>query len=308
MRILITGATGLIGKEVVKACTLRNIEVHYLTTSKEKIKNTDKVKGFFWDPVEGVIDDQCFNGVTAIIHLAGVAIGKKWTEGYKQKIITSRTLSLSCIYNSLVKLKGHAVKHLISASAIGVYPDSLTNFYNEEEAAIDNSFVGNVVERWENSADGFIMLGMKVSKIRTGLVLSKEGGMLPPFIKAVNSFVGAPVASGKQWQSWIHIEDIAGIYMHVLLNGLEGVYNAVAPNPVTNKKMTKEIGNLLRKPIWPFNIPKLLLKIVLGEMSYLLYSGQRVDSSKIQSEGYQFKYPNLTIALENVLLNKSDSL
>lgn len=305
MKILITGATGLIGKEVVKVCLQHGISIHYLTTSREKIEDQEDVKGFFWDPDAGVIDSNCFSNVTTIIHLAGVSIAKPWSADYKQKIVESRVVSTSLLYNSLRKLANHNVKHFISASAIGVYPDSLTNFYNEKEPAIDDSFVGDVVERWENGIDSMQMLGIKVSKIRTGLVLSNRGGMLPPLAKSVKYYLGAAIASGRQWQSWIHIQDIAGIYLYVLQHELEGVYNAVAPNPVTNKKMTKEIGAILKRPVWPFHIPKFILKMVLGEMSYLLYASQRVDASKIQSEGYQFKFSNLTIALQNLLFNKS---
>ncbi|SFU34100.1 hypothetical protein SAMN05216480_101871 [Pustulibacterium marinum] len=305
MKILITGATGLIGKEVVKACRNKNIAINYLTTSREKIEDKEGVKGFFWNPNAGVIDSNCFSNVTTIIHLAGASIAKRWTPSYKQKIVESRTLSTSLLFNSLKKLSNHSVKHVIAASAIGVYPTSLTAYYNENDNEIDDSFLGEVVEKWEKSVDNFEMLGIPVTKIRTGLVLTSKGGMLEPLVKTVKYYMGAPLASGKQWQSWIHLEDMVNIYLHVMEHKCFGVFNAVAPNPVTNEKMTKEIGVIMDKPVWPFHVPKFMLKLVLGEMSYLLYASQRVDSKKIEAQDFTFKYPQLKPALKNLLIHKS---
>lgn len=305
MKILITGATGLIGRAVVSECRKKNIQVNYLTTNRDKIEDSDEVKGFYWNPNAGVIDTNCFSNVTAIIHLAGASIAKRWTSAYKQQIVESRVVSTNLLFTSLKKLTNHTVEHVIAASAIGVYPNSYTQYYDEQCEEIDDSFLGEVVEKWENAVDVFEQLGIKTSKIRTGLVLTSKGGALEPLVATIKNYIGAPLATGKQWQSWIHIEDMVNIYMHVLENACYGVYNAVAPNPVTNEKMTKLIAEILQKPLLPVNVPKFMLKLILGEMSYLLLSSQRVDSKKIEASGYTFVYPQLQRALENLLLHKS---
>lgn len=305
MKILITGATGLIGRAVVSECKNKNIQVNYLTTSRDKIEDTPEVKGFYWNPDAGVIDTNCFSNVTAIIHLAGASIAKRWTSSYKQKIVESRVVSTNLLFSSLKKMNNHSVAHVISASAIGVYPSSLTKYYNEACTEIDDSFLGEVVEKWEHAVDSFEQLGIKTTKIRTGLVLTSKGGALEPIVTTVKNYMGAPLATGKQWQSWIHIEDMVHIYMHVLENACYGVFNAVAPNPVTNEKMTRLIAEILQKPLLPINVPKFMLKLILGEMSYLLLSSQRVDSKKIEASGYSFSYTQLKPALENLLLHKS---
>ena len=306
MKILITGATGLIGKQLVKVCRANGIAVNYLTTSKDKLEDADGIKGFFWNPDAGVIDNNCFANVTAIIHLAGASIAKPWSVNYKQQIVESRTVSAKLLFTSLKKITTHHVTHVISASGVGVYPNSFTNYYSEDYAEIDDSFVGEVVRQWESVIDDFEMLGIKIAKVRTGLVLAANGGFLDPMAKSVKFYLGAPLATGKQWLSWIHIEDLVNVYMHILQKELVGIYNAVAPNPVTNKKLTSEIGKVLRKPIWPFHVPKFVLKLVFGDMSYLLTCSQRVDASKIQQTGYIFKYTNSFAALQNLL--KSDKL
>ncbi|GLB50602.1 TIGR01777 family oxidoreductase [Neptunitalea lumnitzerae] len=301
MKILITGATGLIGSELVRKCLTDNIEVNYLTTSKEKIKKEKHFKGFFWNPNKEEIDLACLEGVSAIIHLAGASIAKRWTPSYKEKIVKSRTETTRLLYKALIESKNNSVKQIISASGISIYPSSFETYYHEDFAEVDDSFLGEVVEVWENAADKFKMQNIKVAKIRTGLVLSTSGGVLEPIVKTVKYGVGAPLASGKQWQSWIHIDDITGIYLHVLKNTLEGVYNAVAPQPVTNKEMTKEVATQLHRFVWPINVPKFMLKLVLGQMSYLVFSSQKVAANKVIESGYSFKFSSLKEALADVL-------
>src|SRR5690606_28496948 len=154
------------------------IELNYLTTSKEKIKKKQGNQGFFWDPEEGKIDDAALENVDAVIHLAGAGIANRWTETYKKEIIDSRVKSANLLYDKLQN-NNNQVTRFISASGIGVYPDSLLKLHTEENEAIDDSFVGEVVERWETAAMEFIDLGINVSIIRLGMVLAREGGALP---------------------------------------------------------------------------------------------------------------------------------
>lgn len=299
-KVLITGATGLIGSELVKQCHSNDIAVNYLTTSKEKIENTENYKGFYWNPQEGEIDVNAFEGTTAIINLVGASISERWTDKYKKVILDSRIESMNLIYETLNTMD-HNINHFISASGVSIYPNSKTKLYSEEDEEVDDSFLAEVVVAWEKAAVRFKDLGMEVSKVRTGVVLAKDGGAFPMLVKPIKLGVGAPLGSGDQWQSWIHLEDIAGIYLFLLQNQLEGKYNAVAPNPVQNKKMTKMIAAKMENPLWMPNIPAFALKLLLGEMSVLVLEGQLVSSQKIEQVGYQFKFYNLENTLQDLL-------
>jgi uncharacterized protein (TIGR01777 family) len=299
--VLITGATGLIGKEIVKQCHNKGIIVHYLTTSKSKLDNTENYKGFYWDPTHGEIDHECFVGVDTVINLVGASISKRWTKSYKKEIIESRTKTAELLQHA-IRYNDYKIKHIISASAIGIYPSSLTNYYDEDYTAVSPTFLGKVVQEWETAIDGFKSLGCKVAKIRIGLVLAKTGGALPELAKPIRLGAGASFGSGEQWQSWIHIKDLAGIFMHALNAGLEGVYNGVAPNAVTNKELTELTANVLQKPLILPNISKFVMKLVLGDMHILLFESQRVSCQKIENTGYYFQFANLRPALEDLLL------
>lgn len=299
-KVLITGATGLVGSELVRQCLQDGISVNYLTTSKDKIENKQNYNGYYWNPKKGEIDLEVFNGVTAIINLAGASIAERWTESYKKVIIDSRVNTINLLYDSLKKID-HNIIHFISASGVNIYPNSKTKLYTEEDDAVGDTFLAKVVTAWEGATAKFKDEGMEVSKVRTGMVLSKEGGALSKMVKPIKLGLGSPLASGEQWQSWIHLEDIAGIYLFLLNNQLEGKFNAVAPNPVQNKKMTKMIATKLESPLWLPNVPSFMLKLILGEMSVLVTEGQLVSSKKIEKLGYQFKFYNLDSALQDVL-------
>lgn len=299
-KVLITGATGLIGSELVKQCHGDGISVNYFTTDRKKIENSENYQGFYWNPKNGEIDERAFKDVSAIINLVGATISKRWTKKYKKVIINSRVESMKLLYDTLERIE-HNVEHFISASGISIYPNSKTKLYTEESEAVDDTFLAKVVLEWEAAARKFKNLGMEVSKVRTGMVLAKDEGALPQLVKPIKLGVGAPLGSGEQWQSWIHIKDIAGIYLFLFNNQFEGIYNAVAPNPVQNKRMTKMIASQLDSPLWLPNIPGFAIKILLGEMSVLVLKGQLVSSKKIERLGYHFKFYNLENALQDLL-------
>lgn len=300
MRVLITGATGLIGKDIVKRCHENNIDINYLTTDKTKIKGNNNYKGFYWNPNDKELDVNCFKGADAIIHLAGATISKRWTSAYKKEILNSRISSTQLLIDSL-RSKPHTIKHVISASAIGIYPDSLTHYYDETFTDFENTFLSEVVKKWEESVEGFSELDIKVSKVRTGLVLSEKGGALPEMVKPIKLGLGAAFGTGEQWQSWIHLEDLANMYVYILTNSLEGIYNGVAPNPVTNKVLTESIAKTLDKPLFLPNIPRLVMKLILGDMHTLLFDSQRVSSKKMETKGFHFKFACLNPALKDLL-------
>ncbi|WP_417885691.1 TIGR01777 family oxidoreductase [Zunongwangia sp.] len=300
MRILITGATGLIGSKITDLCRKQNISVNYLTTSKEKIKNEENYRGFLWNPDKKEIDVDAIKGVDAIINLVGESIAQRWTKENKRAIIESRVESTNLLFDTLAK-NPHQVSQIVSASAIGIYESSLQKLYTEDETIIDDSFVGEVVVKWEAAVDNFKDLGIKTSKIRIGLVMAENGGILDQLKQPVAYNVGAPLGSGKQWQSWIHITDLAQIFLFVLKEEIGGVFNGVAPNPVTNKELTKEVASQLNKPLWLPNVPSFILKAYFGEMARLLLSSQLVSSQKIEDHGYHFEYRRLNKALSDLL-------
>jgi len=300
MRVLITGATGLIGSEIVKQCHEKGIDVNYLTTCRSKIENKDNYQGFYWHPGKAEIDTNCIKDVDAIIHLVGASISSRWTKEHKQAILNSR-LETTALLHDTVKNNSNNIIQIISASAIGYYPSSLTKYYSEDEKEVNTSFLGQVVEAWEHVVDTFSTLNITVSKVRIGIVFSKKGGAFPELSKPIKYGVGAAIGTGKQWMSWIHLEDLAAVFTHILEHKLEGVYNGVSPNPSTNKTIIKAIAKKINMPLILPNIPKFAMKLALGEMHIILFESQRVSSKKIEDSGFSFRYNNLDAALEDLV-------
>ena len=300
MKVLITGATGLIGTELVSLLLQNGISVNYLTTSKKKIVNELNYNGFYWSPEQGLIDENCLMGVDSIINLAGANIAKRWTNSYKQEIIESRLLSSALLFKAL-KNNPNQVKQIVTASGTSIYPNSDTIIYDENSTQVNDSFLGNVVVKWEESTDKFASLGLKVCKLRTGIVLSSKGGALVEMLITIKLGLGSAFGSGKQIQSWIHIHDIAALYLFAIKNDLEGVYNAVSPSPVTNQELTFTIAKVLKKPLFMPNIPKFVMKLMLGEMHELLFENRNLSAKKIKEKGFEFKYKTIDKALINIL-------
>lgn len=304
MRILITGATGLIGNEILKLCEEKKYIVHYLTTRKDKIEETPSKKGFYWNAKSQEIDKKCIDGVDAIINLAGASISERWTEKQKKIVLNSRIDTVKLLYNLLSENK-HKVTHFSSASALGIYPSSLDAKYREtDDKIINDSFLGEVVKKWEDEIDTIANLGITVSKLRTGIVLSAKGGALEQMEKPIKFYVGAPLGNSKQIQSWIHLRDMAKMYIHILEQNSSGVYNACASNPVSNKALTKAIAKQLNKPIWLPNVPAFMLKLILGEMAAIVLDSQYLINDKIKKEGFQFKYDFIDDALAAIYASK----
>lgn len=294
--ILLTGGTGLIGSSLTQQLLDKGYSVSHLSRSAGK---DPRIKTFLWDVHKGEIEEHCIDGVDIIIHLAGAGIADgRWTEERKKEIIDSRTKSIQLIY-SLLKTKKHQVKSIISASAIGYYSDCGEEFMTEESAPFTD-FMAKCCVEWEAAVDEGKALGLRITKFRTGVVLDKEGA-LAKMAMPVKLYVGAPLGSGRQWIPWIHVQDVIGMYLFAVENeSVEGIYNMVAPNPVTNKELTQAIAKQVHKPLWLPNVPAFLLKLLLGEMSTIVLGSTKVSAKKIEAAGYKFAYPEVSLALKAI--------
>lgn len=304
MRILITGATGLIGSEITRLCHEEGINLNYLTTSKAKIEKSETYRGYYWNPEKGEIDVKCLDGVGAIINLAGASVFQPWTSSSKKKILSSRINSLNLLYKTL-KENDHMVGQLVSASGIGIYPSSPNKMRYEDEEEVADDFMGEVSRKWEAAADKFSELDIRVAKVRIGIVLAMDGGALPQMARPVKYNVGAALGAGSQWQSWIHIRDLARVFLFLIHHGSVGVYNAVAPNPVTNEDLIREIARALDKKLWLPKVPRFALKLAMGEMSTIVLGSQLVSSKKLEDEGFNFYHVNLRQAVEDIMHKKT---
>lgn len=300
MKVLITGSTGLVGQSIIQQLLAKGHSVNYLTTSRDKIKSQENLNGFYWSHNQELIDPQSLIGVDAIIHLAGATVAQRWTKKYKKQIMCSRVRSAKLLLNTLKK-HPNQVKQFISASAIGIYPDSLTETYTEDYEGMNPTFLGKVVKRWEKVASKFKELSIGVCKIRIGLVLSEKGGALPQMAKPIRLGLGSSFGSGNQYQSWIHHEDLAALFIYALEHQWQGTFNAVAPNPVTQNVFTRTISNILNKPLWLPNVPKFIMRLILGDMHILLFESQKVSTEKVLQHGFTFKYEFIEDALRNLL-------
>ncbi len=297
MKVLITGATGLVGQAIIKELENLNIDYCFLTTSKEKLIAN---KSFYWQPKNNQIDKNAFENVTHIINLAGSSISKPWTSSYKKEILNSRIEALQTLFNFL-KNESHQVKHLITASAIGIYPSDENKIYDENEMSTNPEFLGQTVKKWEEATLQFSTLKLPISIIRIGIVFDKNNGALPQIVKPIKYFAGAVMGNGNQWLSWIHIEDLAKIFTFVTQNQLVGIFNAAAPNPITNKNLTYLIAKNLKRKIFLPSVPKFMMKLILGERHALLFDSQKVSSNKIMKEGFIFKHIDLENSIKKII-------
>ncbi|MNK10187.1 Epimerase family protein [compost metagenome] len=299
--ILLAGATGLVGEQLISRLLANGHQVSILA---RKAIQKEGVKVFLWDVYQQKIDNQALEGIDTIINLTGEGIADKpWTEERKQQIIDSRVKSAELIFRA-IKETNAAIESYISASAIGIYGDREDEVL-DEESLNGTGFMADCCIAWEKAADKGIALGIRVVKVRIGIVLSEKGGALASMEKPVNYFVGAGLGSGKQWMPWIHIDDLVNIFVHAVANQtMFDAYNATAPSPVTNQTFTKTLGKILHRPIWPFNVPKFVLKAILGEMSILPLISTNTSAQKILNTGFQFRYLDLEDALKAVYERK----
>ena len=293
--VLITGGSGLVGKELNKKLTQKGYKVHNLSRNKSQ---TNKSNVFYWNPEKEEIDSEAIEKADYIIHLAGANIGeKRWTSKRKQIILNSRVKSGELLFKSIKenKLKPNA---FISASATGYYGGITSDKTFVETDSSANDFLGKTCLKWEQTADKFTVEGIRAVKIRTGVVLTRKGGALEKMFIPVKLGVGSPIGSGEQFMPWIHIDDLCNIYIKAIEDTkMESAYNAVAPEHKTNKEFVKTIAKVLKKPFWFPNVPSFVLKILFGEMSQIILKGSKVSSEKIIKADYEFEFTQLKDAI-----------
>jgi len=297
-KVLITGSTGMIGKQLKSLLLEQGYSIHEL--SRRKLEREDTYQ---WDISDGFIEPGALDGVTSLVHLAGAGVAdERWTEKRKKELFDSRIDSTRLLYDQLKNNPDHTIKTFICASAIGYYGFDRGDELVNEESSPGKDFLAKITREWEVEARKFEELGIRVVSIRIGIVLSRDGGALAEIIKPVQWMAGAALGSGKQYMSWIHIKDIVGIIAYALnTESISGVYNGVAPQPETNKQLTKTLASVMKKPFFLPPVPSFVLKLALGEMSVLVLGGLKVSSQKIISEGYSFMYSELQPALKDLM-------
>lgn len=291
MNVLITGGTGLVGGMLTSILQSRGYKVGILTRSK---KGRPGIKEFLWNVKDMHIDHEALAWADHIIHLAGENVGQRWTKAVKDRILTSRINSTKLLYE---ELRGdYDIKSFVSASAIGYYGDSQDKEVNEKSPK-GSGFLADVVQKWESAVEEVKPYVDRLVKLRIGIVLTSDGGALEKMVLPVRLGLGSPLGSGQQWMSWIDVMDLCNMFVYALENPIKGTYNAVAPEPVTNKTMTKALGRQLNRPVFLPNVPEFVLKLALGEMSWIALTGSKVSCAAIQEEGFKFEFETLEKSL-----------
>lgn len=295
-QVLITGATGMIGQSLVPALISKGYKVSILSRRARPLPGT---RVFLWNVEDQTIDTACFEGVSAIIHLAGENIaGARWSEKRKQQIVESRVNSTKLLLKGLSSSK-HDVKTIISASATGYYGNRGDELLTEE-STVGNDFLATCCAQWEAAVDEFAIEHLRIVKLRTGFILDKQKGGLPLMALPVKLFLGAALGTGKQWVPWIHLDDMVNMYIHALEQPIDGIFNATAPSPVINKTLTRTLAEAMGRPVWPINVPAPLIQTIMGEMSIVALTSTNTSAQKVLDTGFKFKYNLLQDAVADL--------
>ena len=305
--ILITGGTGMIGTRLTQLLTDKGYDVIIMSRESSVESNERKSVSYAnWNIAHQTMDKEAIGKANHIIHLAGAGVAdKRWTEKRKQEIVNSRIQSSGLIVKALQEIPNH-VESVISSSAIGWYgadtaASKIKGF--TEETIADTEFLGETCRIWEESIQPVEKIGKRLVKLRTGIVLSNEGGALVEFKKPLKAGVAAILGSGEQMISWIHVDDLCSMFIYAIENKeMNGAYNAVAPYPVTNKQLTLTLAEKMRDKFYiPIHVPSFVLKIMLGEMSIEVLKSANVSSHKIQNAHFDFQYPTIESALKQLI-------
>jgi uncharacterized protein len=297
-KILVTGSSGPIGAALVPLLSSRGYQVTRLVRG-----GTGGEREILWDPAQP-LPPEAVSGFEAVIHLAGESIVGRWTSAKKRRILESRRQGTHNLAGALARTPERP-RVFISASAIGYYGDRGEEILREGSPS-GQGFAADICRQWEDATQAAADAGVRTAQIRLGVVLSATGGALPKMLPAFRLGAGGRMGSGRQWWSWIEVQDVAGAILHILSNdSLQGPVNLVAPNPVTNAEFTKTLASVLKRPAI-FPMPGFAVRLVFGQMGVELFlAGQRVIPAKLLASGYRFQEPQLREALERIMANRS---
>jgi hypothetical protein len=308
--VLISGGTGLIGTNLSRHLIERGYEIIILSRDKNKTSHDPKITYSFWNVEKQIIDAPVVQKADHIIHLAGAGVmDKKWTNEYKKVILESRTKSAELIINCL-KETPHQVKTFVSASAIGWYGEDAKPLERKEgfiETDLPaNDFLGETCLLWEASVEPVTGLEIRLIKLRTGIVLSNNGGAFKEYKTPLNFGLAPVLGNGKQVVSWIHIDDLCRMYCEAIENNyLHGSFNAVAPEPVSQKTLILTLGQKLRHRFFiPIYVPAFILKLIFGKRCIEILKSATVSNKKIKAMGFTFLYPTIEAAIEELIAKK----
>jgi uncharacterized protein (TIGR01777 family) len=295
MKVVIAGGSGLVGSAVTEAFGKKGFKVVVLTTSRKNNK-TPLLEFVQWDPSKQIIPPETIEEGDIIINLAGFNVSNRWTEKNKREMITSRIDSTSTLVH-LVNQKGIRLGAFIQASASGYYQPS-QEILNEKSPR-GNGFLSDLCEAWEKEAS--LLNNQRLAIIRIGVVMHQRDGALGRMMPFFKLGLGSAVGSGTQYMSWIHLDDLASLIVHIALNPtISGTFNASSPNPVTNMEFSKTLAKKLHRPFFLPPIPGFVMKLIFGEMASMLLNSQRLDASKITATGFEFRYSQIDEALAQI--------
>lgn len=299
-KVLIAGGSGLLGTRLTILLQKKGYKVAHLSRSPPS-GQADKT--FQWDPDEGKIEPAAVDSAHYIVNLSGAGVADhRWTDANKDKILKSRTNSTRLLYQEL-KSTGYQPKAFISASGINYYGDENGALWLYESSPAGEGFLAEVCKAWEAEAEKISELNIRLVTLRIGVVLSTEGGALPQLLTPTRLGLAAPIGSGKQYMSWIHIDDLCAIIIKAMEDdSMQGIYNAVAPGPETNGRFMQTLAGVLDKPYIAPRVPSPAIKLVMGaERAGIVLGSLRIASEKIQKSGYQFQFGTLRPALNDLL-------
>ncbi len=300
-RILITGGSGAIGQRLTRQLLSRgDCEVVHLGRGGKP----SNARMYHWDPQRKKIDRDALIEVDTIVHLAGAGInGSRWNDKVRREIYASRVDTAHLLIDTLRELPSHSVRKLVSASGVSYYGlDEVDGHAFVESDPPGSDFLARVAKDEEQAIYAADKLGIRTVMIRTGIALMSDHGALSSFAKPVRFFVGAPLGSGRQWVNWIHVDDLVAMYIRAIKDPtMRGAYNAVAPNPVTNRQLMSEIAKTLRRPMWLPAVPGAAVRLIAGDVAEYVLKGGRVSSGAVERAGFEFKFTDVRSALEDLI-------
>lgn len=289
-KILITGGSGLVGTELTQLLQHEGYQVAILSRSTRK----SEIPSFYWDYESNILDEKALEFADLVVHLAGENLSSKpWSAKQKKKILDSRVKTTNLLFEK-IKTSKNPPHTFVSASAIGYY-----GTYNSDKIFVETDepgkdFLAETVLAWEQSVLNIKSLGLRTPIARIGVVFSEKGGALPKMLKPIRWGLGSAIGNGQQYLPWIALPDLARVFQFIIENRtLNGIYNAVAPEHINQKKLTQKLSKIFKKPFFLPPVPAFVFKLMFGEMAVILLKGSRVSSEKIQNEGFEFQYKSI---------------